>query len=106
MGASVLLVTDEAPEFGDENPEISPKMAEYIETAGSLALRFANPEKYREPAQGPTARLHVGAVVREISLVENPAVDAIPIIKEADGPKKTAEPVEEASENDESDAAE
>jgi len=110
MGASVLLVTDEAPEFGDENPEISPKMAEYIETAGSLALRFANPEKYREPAEGPTARLHVGAVVREISLVENPAVDAIRIVKEADGPKKTDESVEnapeETSENAETDAAE
>lgn len=103
MGASVLLVTDEAPEFGDEKPKISPKLAEYIKTAGSLALRFANPAKYREPAEGPTARLHLGATVQEIALAEDPAVDAIPIIKEADGPKKSDAAIEETAENADAD---
>lgn len=101
MGASVLLVTDEAPEFGDENAEISPKLAEYVETAGSLALRFANPAKYRATG-GPTTLLKFGALEREIPIFENPAVDEIPIIIEAEK-KKTDENAETESKNDDSD---
>ncbi|MCF0234487.1 MAG: hypothetical protein HUK22_05855, partial [Thermoguttaceae bacterium] len=85
MGASVLLATDEAPDFGDENPTISPKLAEYIATAGSLALRFANPEKYRAAAEGPTMTLFYGATSKIISVVENPEVDSIRIIQEPEG---------------------
>ena len=84
-GASALLVTDEAPEFGDENPTISEKLQQYIETAGSLALRFSNPDRYRvAQPNGPQARLFLGATKRIIPLKENPEVDAIPIIQEPD----------------------
>ena len=99
MGASVLLVSDEAPEFGDKNPIISENLAKYIETAGSVALRFSNPAKYRANESGPTALLHVGAVVREIPIFENPAVDEIPIIQESQG-KKDAVPSDETRTSD------
>lgn len=82
MGASVLLVTDEAPEFGDENPTISDKLAAYIQTAGSLALRFTNKEKYESLEGGPIGRVYIGSVIKQIPIHVDPAVDEIPIVME------------------------
>ena len=101
-GASALLVTDEAPEYGDENPTISDKLAQYIETAGSLALRFSNPDRYRvAKPNGPQGRLFIGATKMIIPLKENPEVDSIPIIQEQEKkakPKRRPEESEEAAE--------
>lgn len=91
MGASVLLVTNEAPDFGDENPTISPKLEEYVQTAGSLALRFSNPDKYRQAPDGPTSKLFIGAISRLIKIRENPEVNDIPIVMEAENPPKQRE---------------
>ena len=91
MGASVLLVTNEAPDFGDENPTISPKLEEYVQTAGSLALRFSNPDKYRQAPDGPISKLFIGATSRLIKIRENPEVDDIPIVMEAENPPKQRE---------------
>ncbi len=101
MGASVMLVTDEAPDFGDENPVVSEKLAAYIQTAGSLGLRFSNREKYSAAEGGPTCRLYIGATETEVAIREDPEVEKIPIVMEPLGPekKKTAEPSQENPEN-------
>ena len=104
-GASALLMTDEAPEFGDENPTISPKLEQYLETAGSLALRFSNPERYRvAQPDGPEAKIFLGATTLTRKLRENRDLDELPIVMEADRPPRkqgTAEETEqERPEND------
>ncbi|MBQ9874752.1 MAG: hypothetical protein IJM30_09840 [Thermoguttaceae bacterium] len=97
MGASAMLVTDEAPEFGDENPVLSDKMNEYVQTAGSLALRFSNPEKFRDVPGGPVCRLYVGAKETRVAVRENPEVENIRIIMEKLGePKKKEADASEA----------
>jgi tRNA U34 2-thiouridine synthase MnmA/TrmU len=110
MGASVLLVTDEAPEFGVENPEISEKLESYIQTAGALSLRFSNPEKYSSAPGGPACRVYVGATKILVPVREDPEADKIAVIMEANEPEKKKEakpdeapesaPAEDASERD------
>ena len=96
-GPSALLVTDEAPEFGDANPTISERLQAYVDTAGSLALRFSNTDRIRALEDGPQAKLFIGAETRLIRLRENPEVDAIPIVQEPNNPpKKGAAPDSEA----------
>ena len=87
-GATVLLVTDAAPEFDEENPKISDELAQYIETSGSLALRFSNPTRYGEAPGGPKAKLCLGQSSQIIALHENPEVASIPIIAGANRPSK------------------
>ncbi|MBR0224486.1 MAG: hypothetical protein IJL92_00365 [Thermoguttaceae bacterium] len=87
-GASALLVTDEAPDFGDENPTISERLKGYVEISGSLALRFSNPARYNASPDGPMAKLFLGQTSTLISLHENHAVDEIPIIAEPNRPPK------------------
>ncbi|MBP5622583.1 MAG: hypothetical protein J6X44_11280, partial [Thermoguttaceae bacterium] len=100
MGASVLLVTDEAPEFNDENPTVSEKLDSYIQTAGALGLRFSKREKYAAAEGGPTCKLKIGATVKIVPVFENPEVEKIAIIMEPLGPeKKKAEESRETPEN-------
>ena len=98
MGASVMLVTDEAPDFGETEPRISEKLAAYIQTAGSLSLRFSNPEKYASAEGGPTVRVQIGAAVEFIGIHEDPEVEKIPIIMEANRPEKSKETLEQGGE--------
>ena len=91
MGASVLLATDEAPEFGDENPQISDSLAKYIQIAGSLSLRFSNREKYADAEGGPLACVKIGAKEQMVRIHEDPAVDEIPIVMEPNLPEKGKE---------------
>ncbi|MDO5310112.1 MAG: hypothetical protein Q4G03_11575 [Planctomycetia bacterium] len=90
-GASALLVTDLAPEFGQETPEISEELQKYVQTAGSLMLRFSNPDKYNVPEEGPVARLYVGASVQKIEIHPDPSVEQIEIIKEKEKADKAQE---------------
>lgn len=101
MGASVLLVLDEAPEFDDDDPQISEKLAAYIQTAGSLALRFSNKAKYDAAPGGPISRVYIGSTSKLIPIHENPEVDKIDIVMEANRPekKKDAETPDENGEN-------
>ncbi len=91
MGASVMLVADEAPDFGDENPVVSEKLESYIQTAGALSLRFSNREKYALAEGGTRCVLHVGATTRIVAIREDPEVEKIPIIMEPLGPEKKKE---------------
>ena len=77
-GASALLVTDEAPDFGDENPTISERLKGYVEISGSLALRFSNPARYNASPDGPMAKLFLGQTSTLISLHENHAGVRVP----------------------------
>ena len=81
-------MTDEAPDFGDENPTISERLKGYVEISGSLALRFSNPARYNASPDGPMAKLFLGQTSTLISLHENHAVDEIPIIAEPNRPPK------------------
>lgn len=99
MGASVLLVTDEAPEYGVEDPQISDKLAKYIETAGSLALRFTNPDKFAGCEGGPMGRIYIGATTKNIPIHVDPEVDKLELIMEANNPPKVKEPKPEDVEN-------
>ena len=102
-GASTLLVTDEAPAFDDEAPVMSEKLRGYVETAGALALRFSNPARYNAAPEGPVATLFWGKTSQTLKLRENPEVESIPIIAEANRPpKESAKADETASESDES----
>lgn len=100
MGASVLLVTDEAPIYGAEDPEISQTLMQYIQTAGSLALRFTNPEKYAQAEGGPIGRIHIGAAIKHIPIHPDPEVDKLELIMEANNPPKVKETQEEAPKED------
>ncbi len=110
-GASVLLVTDEAPAFDEENPAISEKLQYYIDKAAALALRFSNAERYRaaEP-NGPEARVFLGKSMQIMPMREDASVEEIPIIAEPNRPPKKGPAAESAApaepSADASDAAE
>ena len=88
-GASVLLVTDEAPEFGDPAPVLSDQFMSYARMAGAIGLRFSNPDKYRNAQpDGPFVKLYAGATCQQLAICEDPAAEAIPIVAEPNRPPK------------------
>ena len=105
-GASALLVTDFAPEFGARDAEISERLNDYIQLTGSLMLRFSNPLKYRATAEGPRARLYIGAETRYIPLHEDPRADDVPIVKEKEKGEKDQETQISSDESQRADAPE
>ena len=88
MGASALLVCDDAPEYGSASGVVSEEVQRYIMTASALALRFSNREKFADLPGGPIARIYLGAGNVVVPIKEDPAVDAIPIISGENRPAK------------------
>ena len=100
MGASALLVCDDAPEYGSASGVVSEELQRYIMTACALALRFSNREKFAAVPGGPTARIYLGAGNVVVPIKEDPAVDAIPIISGENRPPKVKD-AENAAEREE-----
>ena len=100
MGASALLVCDDAPEYGSASGVVSEELQRYIMTACALALRFSNREKFSAVPGGPTARIYLGAGSVVVPIKEDPAVDAIPIISGENRPPKVKD-AENAAEREE-----